>query len=386
MPRVASTFFLAILSLALAAGAGEVAVRVLGVAPAVDDKGMIVPPKEFEWDTTSNAGGWHDVEHERAKPADVYRVLILGDSYVEARHVPLDSTFCRHLERRLNDARTEAEARGEAAGAMGAPDARADSTPRPSRAEVIAIGHRGWSQREELAALEREGLALEPDLVALCFLGFNDVTGNSPVLRARAKEQEETLLMKRPGQTRVPLSSLAGLVVPASHLNRFVSYRLTLLTARLEGAADRDAPLEATIPVDYLVYCDTNDPEWPRAWAETESLTARIRDLSEAAGARFLLVSLTMPQGYYPEGLADLVRAYPALARAGADLARPDSAIAQIAARRGFDLVALAPAFRERYARDGERLHFAVNGHWNEAGHKLAAEVIALEMAKRNLP
>ncbi len=368
MPRAASTLLLAIVSLALAAGAGEVAVRALRAAPVVDEKGMIVPPKEYEWDTTSNAGGWHDVEHERAKAAGVFRVLVIGDSYVEARHVPLDSTFCRLLERRLNAVLAE------------------DSARRPARAEVIAIAHRGWSQREELAAFEREGLALAPDLVVLCFLGYNNVTGNTPALRASEREQEETHLMKRPGQTRVPLSSLVGLVVPASHLNRFVSYRLTLLAARFEGAADRDAPLETTIPVDYLVYCDTKDPEWPRAWAETESLTARIRDLSEAAGARFLLASLPMPQGYYPEGLADLERAYPALRRAGADLARPDSMIAQIAARRGFDLVPLAPAFRARYARDHERLHFPVNGHWNVAGHRLAAEVIAEEMAKRNLP
>lgn len=364
--RAGSNLLAAIVALALLAALGEVGVRALGAAPIVDDEGMIVPPKEFEWDTTSNAGGWHDVEHERAKGDGVFRVLVLGDSYVEARHVARDSIFSRHLERRLDAALAEARA--------------------PARVEVIALGHRGWSQREELAALEREGLALRPDLVILCFLGFNDVSGNSPALRARAKAQEETILMKRPGQTRMPLSRLPALVLPASHLNRFVSHRLMLLGARFEGAADRAAPPEATIPVDYLVYCDTDDPEWPRAWAETESLITRVRDLSESAGARFLLVSLTMPQGYYPEGLAELERAYPALRRAGADLARPDSMIASIAARRGFDLVPLAPAFRARYAQSGERLHFPVNGHWNEAGHRLAAEVIAEEMARRKLP
>jgi len=375
--RAGSNLLAALIALLVLAGAGELGVRALGVAPAVDAEGMIVPPKEFEWDDRSNARGWHDVEHEIAKPAGVYRVVVLGDSYVEARHVPLDSTFCRHLERRLSAALAEAAPRAATP---------PDSAPRPERVEVVALGHRGWSQREELAAFEREGLALAPDLVILCFLGFNDVTGNSPALRARGRAQEETILMKRPGQTRAPLSSLIGLAVPASHLNRFVSHRLTLLAARWEGAADRDAPLEATIPIDYLVYCETADPEWPRAWAETESLAARIRDLAEAGGARFLLVSLTMPQGYYPGGLADLVRAYPALARAGADLARPDSMIARIAARRGLDLVPLAPAFSARYERDGERLHFPVNGHWNEAGHRLAAEVIAESMATRNLP
>jgi len=114
--------------------------------------------------------------------------------------------------------------------------------------------------------------------------------------------------MKWPGQTRIPLSRLPALAVPASHLDRFVSHRQRPLGARFEGVADRDPPPEATIPVDYLVYCDTAEPERPRTRAETESLITRVSSPSAAAGARILLVSLTMPQGYYPAGLADLRR------------------------------------------------------------------------------
>jgi hypothetical protein len=381
MRRLVSNIAAVLLAVGVTAGAAEVAVRAFHLAPAVDADGMIAPPHEFDWDETSNARGWHDVEHAEAKPPGVERVLVLGDSYVEARHVPRDSTFTRLLERRLRERSGYEVAAGgmpndstsASTGIAAGSDAATATSP---SIEVIAIGHRGWSQREELAALEREGLAYHPDLVLLCFLGFNDVSGNSGELRARGKQQEETLLAKRPGQTRTSLASLPLLVAPASHLNRALSYRLALLSARLEPVLHRDRPAESTIPVDYLVFCDVDDPAWHEAWAETESLVVAIRDRVEAAGARLLLVSLPMPQQSVEDGVAQLTRAYPALAQLEPDLGRADSLLAGITTRHAIERLALAPSFRDRARRANERLHFPVNGHWNEAGHRFAAELI----------
>src|SRR5438552_2622971 len=42
---------------------------------------------------TINAEGWRDVAHELAKPPGVYRIAVLGDSYVEALQVELEQTF-----------------------------------------------------------------------------------------------------------------------------------------------------------------------------------------------------------------------------------------------------------------------------------------------------
>ena len=353
MRRFVSNILAALLAVGVVAAAAEAAVRALHLAPVVDPEGMISPPREFVWDETSNARGWHDVEHAQEKPPGVERILVLGDSYVEARHVPRDSTFARILERRLRE--------------------RSGDDP---SIEVVAIGQRGWSQREELDALEREGIVYDPDLVLLCFLGFNDVSGNSKELRARGKQQEQTLVAKRPGQTRVRLDSLPGLLLPASHLNRALSYRLALLSARFEPALHPDRAPESSIPIDYLVFCDVEDPEWPRAWAATESLVVAIRDRVEASGARFLLVSLPMPQQSIENGVAQLTRAYPALAKLEPEMDRPDSLLASITTRHAIDRLVLAPSFRERSRRANERLHFPVNGHWNEAGHRFAAEVM----------
>src|SRR3989442_3392601 len=48
-----------------------------------------------------NSAGMRDREHTLAKPANTYRIAILGDSFAEALQVPLEHTFWHVLEDRL---------------------------------------------------------------------------------------------------------------------------------------------------------------------------------------------------------------------------------------------------------------------------------------------
>ena len=45
-----------------------------------------------------NSSGFPDVEHRQEKAEGVYRIGFFGDSYTEARQVPVDSTFFRVVE------------------------------------------------------------------------------------------------------------------------------------------------------------------------------------------------------------------------------------------------------------------------------------------------
>src|SRR5262245_34882006 len=64
-----------------------------------DDRG------EFSVSVTTNSKGLNDVEHDYAKTPGTYRILVIGDSYIEALQVPLDETFSRLLETQLSAAR-----------------------------------------------------------------------------------------------------------------------------------------------------------------------------------------------------------------------------------------------------------------------------------------
>ena len=49
-----------------------------------------------------NTYGWRDKEWSLQKPPDVFRIAVLGDSYVVAYEVELDSTFLKLTEKQLN--------------------------------------------------------------------------------------------------------------------------------------------------------------------------------------------------------------------------------------------------------------------------------------------
>jgi lysophospholipase L1-like esterase len=168
-------YALAVLLTAL--GALEASVRLLGLAPPLSEAySQFVPDEavgfrgrpfgratgrsasdEFDFDYQYNSLGFRDFEHSREKPAGVYRILVLGDSFTFGAGADLSNTYPRLLEQRLN----ERAATPNGAGV-------------PLIVEVVNFGiPRYWTEPERLL-LEREGLAFAPDLVVVGFVP-NDV-------------------------------------------------------------------------------------------------------------------------------------------------------------------------------------------------------------------
>jgi lysophospholipase L1-like esterase len=117
----------------------------------------------------NNSQGYRDVEHELAKPAGVYRIVLIGDSVAEGRDVGPDSTFGRVLERDLN-------ARGDG-----------------RRYEVILLARAGYSTSQELVLLDTEAFQYEPDLILWSYClndaadpVFHNANGNLGVYYHRA--------------------------------------------------------------------------------------------------------------------------------------------------------------------------------------------------------
>ena len=102
-------------ALGLSLGLVELGLRVGGIAyPALDRptyglREWGVPHAEG-WATGEtrqwvrlNAEGARDRDHAVAKPPDTLRIVVVGDSYTSAFHVPLEATFWSVAERRLAD-------------------------------------------------------------------------------------------------------------------------------------------------------------------------------------------------------------------------------------------------------------------------------------------
>lgn len=103
-----------------------------------------------------NGKGYRGPEVEYEKPEDTYRILIIGDSFVEAIQVDYEKTFQALLQAQLK------------------------TYDRPDRRyEVIAMGRTGWGTVHEAAYYQVEGYKYQADLVILLFY-VNDVADNYP--------------------------------------------------------------------------------------------------------------------------------------------------------------------------------------------------------------
>jgi lysophospholipase L1-like esterase len=107
--------------------------------------------KEFDYLYVHNSQGFRDVEHSLAKPAGIFRILVLGDSFTYGVGARSEETYPSQLAGLLNQ--------------------RGASHP---RIEIINTGiPRYWTEPER-ALLEHYGLKYAPDLVLVAFCP-NDV-------------------------------------------------------------------------------------------------------------------------------------------------------------------------------------------------------------------
>jgi HEAT repeat protein len=117
---------------------------------AADDHFYTLKRRPLGWPAGEvNAEGLRDRAHSEARPQDVWRVAVLGDSVTEGFGLDAAQALPRELERQL-------EADGE-------------------RVEVLSVAVRGWSTRQQRIAYHRIARRYRPDqvLVATC---LNDIT------------------------------------------------------------------------------------------------------------------------------------------------------------------------------------------------------------------
>jgi len=89
----------------------------------------------------NNSRGFPDVEHPEHKIADVFRIILIGDSVAEGRDVERDERFASVLQERLN------------------------SLGHRAIYEVVVLARVGYSTSQELVLLGSEAMRLDPDLI-----------------------------------------------------------------------------------------------------------------------------------------------------------------------------------------------------------------------------
>jgi hypothetical protein len=138
------------------------------------------------------------------------------------------------------------------------------------------------------------------------------------------------------------------------------------------------------IGIDNMIYIEPHDENWREAWHVTEGLIKQMRDDVAQRRARFLLVTLSNAIQVYPD---PLVRQR-FLEHVGASsIFYPNLRLKALAEREQIDFLDLAQPMQAYADQNKVFLHGfgndIGNGHWNASGHKVAADLIALRLCRK---
>lgn len=323
-----------------------------------------------------NSHGFHDTERNYAKPADTYRIAILGNSWTEALQVPQGKTYTALLQDQLNLTQCFAA----------------------KRVEVLNFGVAGYSTAQELLLLRQKVWNYHPDLVLLALYPARDIANNVRELN-NAVTPERSPYFVFHGDQLVQDDSFRSLAVlqprqiwlqkagfwlddhfktlqAVNTLQRYGKIRVAMA-----GARER-AEQSGVDNLEYAIYAPPQFPAIEEAWRVTEALLMAMRDEVQAHGAAFRIVTLATR----PQVIPDAAQRSALLQKLGvSDFSYADTRIDAFAARKAIVVTNLAPALSV-YA---ETHHAFLNGfnarnlgagHWNETGHRLAAETIAADL------
>lgn len=317
----------------------------------------------------TNQAGFRDRDHTLAKPADTLRIVVLGDSYVEAAQVDQSETFWAVLESELQRC----------------------PTWRGRTVEVLAFGVSGWGTAQELLALRHYALAYQPDLVLLAFLSGNDVRNN---LRDLEPEQVRPYFTLRDEELVLDDSFLTHPSFVRSQ-SRWVRAKVALINhSRLlqlvQKIRNRRAMARASsnprAGLDDEIFAEPPNDTWRRAWDVTERLIGEMQQDVRQHGARFCLATVTNGIDVHPDVQT---RAAYAKRLGIADFGYAERRLQALGERLNFPVIALSEPMRRHAEREREYLHGFSNtilgeGHWNAAGHRLAGRLIAKTLCEEH--
>jgi hypothetical protein len=319
--------------------------------------GLVTYLTEFKQEARFNAFGMRDQEHATRKPKGAARILVLGDSFMEALQVAFEDSFPSLVESGLRDKLNR-------------------------NIEVINCAVSGWGQDDQLAYLRKNGRAFEPDLILVAMTLHNDVLDN---LRERFHTLTDGKLSQKPvarlSESEFRILQLKGFFASHSHLWQLLRKLKTRRETRtLAAALDKH--------VAYLIGKNEEPKDLERGWTLTFALFKEIRDVAESMGARTAIMLIPLKLQLQEDALANF-RAVAGISAGDLAIDKPQQAMRVFGHKAQIEIIDLLPDLRHWAIAHGASeskasLHLQ-EGHWNEIGHRLAASIAVKAIIERRL-
>ena len=304
----------------------------------------------------TNELGFNDKSYPFRPQPGVFRILVLGDSFGWSGG--MNRNYTALLEQNLNTARL-----GRTVEVINA---------------SLPMSHTG----HQLVLLEKYGLQFEPHLVVLGFFAGNDFLDADPS-RKRIVVNDTYVDIKRKREWAV----FGYPIVPRSRLVAFVKQKYKLLREgpRFESS-DEDAESSAQgsfseetyLALEHarLEFCNLRAHGQGRYAANIRYVFDSLRTMRDKLRARGvpLVVAIFPDEFQVDDHLADAVFSRFKLDRNDYDLTLMQKLLRQFLESENIPYVDMLERFRQ--AARQERVYRLRDSHWNQAGNRLAAEIL----------
>ena len=326
-----------------------------------------------------NSQSLRDREHTKAKPPNTLRVAVLGDSFTEAIHVPIEQTFWSKLERKLGNC---------------------EAVKGRKKVEVINFGVQGYGTAQELIMLRKKVWDYHPDIVVLAFFIGNDVINNSPKLEYDlyrpffVYDASGKLVPDMSFRDRAPIDRNERAVSFVDRLPGWIvnNSRILQVAKKAELGIKKQQLSNDFTKLSAQNFQEPTDAVWENAWRVTEGLIVTMRDEVVQKNADFLVVTIGAPMQVERDAA---MRKKFIEENKIQDLFYPNRRLDNLGITQGFRVLSLAEQFQgytDKYqvCAHGFENYVPCGGHWNELGHRLASikinQNLCQQLKQRQLP
>lgn len=304
-----------------------------------------------------NRMGFRDREFASPKPDGVYRILALGDSYLEGYGVKLEDSFIKRFEASLA------------------------GRPGPARYEVINGGIASYSPLLEYLLLRHRLDEIDPDMVMLVY-DVGDLKDDY--------EYEKTVTFDEKGR---PLSATPfdrAWVSNATAFRRFMirhfrgylylDNKLNKFFFKLKNRhrSFQDEYTDVVHHDSFIAYRPGQQKNVSILWERNRKYLTMIAELLKERGVKLVIVSYPYGFQFHPQEWAEgrLHQGF----KADTVYDRPAhlDTVAAFAREIGVPFVDLYDGFKARYEFP---VQFPYDGHLNERGHRIMAEALTEAMS-----
>ncbi|MDP3920161.1 MAG: SGNH/GDSL hydrolase family protein [Candidatus Omnitrophota bacterium] len=331
----------------------------------------------------TNNLGFRDRDREVPKPADTYRVLFLGDSFLESPWLPSEAIFPAVLEERFRE-------REVASG---------------KKVEFLNFGVLGYGTGVQYNQLLKIGVQTEPDFVAVAFF-INDILDNytTPLLPGGRPDPEFLDPIDYHLAHYAKDSTGGWRFIPAEpyphrgavrtflnkefHLYQFLGDSFPALKKVLR-LFERKAPEEHVTetserrlePNQMFNFLQSPPVEVVIGWEATEYILGEMKSYLSLKGIPMMLTFLPPDYLLSREAWEAEMKARGLNPDEGAiDL--PEQKVKAICEKLDIEFVSPTAKFRA----SGKQLHFKSDPHFNASGHALMADVMETYFQNRLAP